>query len=110
MKYLYFGFAAATLIASGQARPSVPAPPSPPWQQMLQRWIPGDARCGATIIPASQLRRPYTALSWDGQKSTPRTYRFKIDQRGRAVSITASGQWDPTTTDIAPSLAATNFA
>lgn len=105
------GLVAAALIASGQAGPPAAVPPAPNISgQRLQRWIPGDVQCGGRTFAGTQLRRPYTTLLWGERTSAPRTYTFRIDPRGQAMSITGGGEWDYSTADIAPSLAASHFA
>jgi TonB family protein len=111
MRSVYLALGGAALLASSQAHPWTPPPPDAA-QQRLQRWIPGDVRCGDTTFAGGTLRRPYTALSWAMQQPAPRTYQFSIDRRGQAVSISngAAAEWDSSTVDIAPSLAASHFA
>ena len=101
--------ALATVVVQG----TPPAPPvifAPPTQR-LQRWMPGDARCGDTILPSAQIRRPYVALQWGTTTAAPRVYRFRIDATGRPYSISIDPLTsDGSTGDIAPSLAASRFA
>ncbi len=88
-----------------------PAPPPPMAQQVLMRWIPGEVRCGGVVLAGARPLRPYTSLSWSSVPRVPMTYRFRIDETGRPLSIARQAQgWVDGAEDIAPSLAASRFA
>ncbi|WP_335310446.1 energy transducer TonB [Sphingomonas phyllosphaerae] len=91
---------------------TVPAPfqPGDAPRPDLQSWSPGDVRCGDVVLPANAVRRPYTALRWDTSAAPPRTYRFRLDAHGAPFSIDGpAGTYEPSVSDITPSLAATRF-
>ncbi len=110
MQSKWSGAAACISIMLSGSPGSASVLPPPSSSQSLQRWFPGDVRCGATTLPAASIRRPFVSLSWANLATPPRTYQFGIDANGYPFSITGpvSG-YDPGTSDIAPSLAATHF-
>lgn len=103
-----FLLSATTVISGSGPAPVRPIESEP--LQYLQRWMPGDIRCGNHIIPAAVLRRPYTSLQWTGASATPQTYRFQIGERGYPILIErVSTEGAPGTEDLAPSLAASRL-
>lgn len=114
MRHRRFIGVVATSVAmmSSTVLATVP-PPSHPFNALtpnLQSWSPSDVRCGDVVLPASAVRRPYTALRWDTASTPPRTYRFRLDAHGAPFSIDGPpSTYEPSVSDIAPSLAATRF-
>lgn len=94
---------------------AVPPPMSvsvQPSERALLVWLPGEVRCGGTVVTAERFERPLPSLSW-GRAVEPgsHTYAFAIDQTGRTTGIRKLGN-NPRNTgadDIAPSLAASRF-
>jgi TonB family protein len=108
---LLVGAAVPLSAALAQAVPPPPAPPQPPSWRLLA-WMPGDVRCGGAPVPATSVRRPWTAIGWGNAKppGAPLVYRFRIDADGRALSIRrASGGYPPGAEDVAPSVAVSRF-
>jgi hypothetical protein len=88
-----------------------PAPPPPTAQQVLMRWMPGEVRCGGGVLAGARALRPHTSLSWSSVIRVPMSYRFRIDEAGRPLSIAREAQvWVDGAEDVAPSLAASRFA
>jgi TonB family protein len=103
------GVAVPLSAALAQALPS-PLPQPPSWR--LLAWMPGEVRCGGAPVPATSVRRPWTAIGWGNEKppGAPLVHRFRIDADGRALSIRrASGGYSPGAEDVAPSLAVSRF-
>lgn len=108
---------ATVAIGAGAQTPKPSAEISPsaavakPSVRMLQRWMPGEVRCGDQPVAALRILRPYSNLLWSEARSLPQTYLFRVDETGRPLSITRkTGEWAPWTEDIGPSLAASRFA
>lgn len=115
MKVILLLFALAGPASA--ARAQVPPPPidvvgNMPAQRPMLAWMPGEARCGGELVSAVMMRRPYTTLGWayDGPPQAV-SYRFRIDDTGRPLSIARDGSSHlPQTDDIGPALASTRFA
>ena len=76
-------------------------------------WLPGEVRCGGTVVAAMPMRRPLNSLAWKtNAELSPLTYGFDIDSTGRTIGIRRIESEGRTSgsEDIAPSLAATRFA
>lgn len=95
----------------------VPPPPvdvvgDMPAQRPMLAWMPGEVRCGGARVPVAMMRRPYTTLGW-ASNGPPQSvsYRFRIDDTGRPLSIVRdAGRYLPQIDDIGPALASTRFA
>ncbi|MDP1027977.1 TonB family protein [Sphingomonas sp. KR1UV-12] len=106
--------AALTLIAV----PAAAIPPAPPTttnpaDRPLIAWLPGPVRCAGEVANPVTMRRPLTALGWNGMTAAPApvVVRFAIDAAGRPVSIARAEQISAVMAqDIEPSLAASRFA
>lgn len=95
----------------------VPSPPAvvgnPQAQRPMLAWMPGEARCGGDRISVVMMRRPYTTLGWASNNGPPQSisYRFRIDDMGRPLSIERVGNAPVSQADdIGPALASTRFA
>ena len=100
---------AAMMVMAAQLPP---APVAPRNERLLSAWIPGEAHCGDVPVAAVAMRRPYLAYAY-GSSDGPvtATYRFRLDNDGRPLSIVREGQvYLPYGEDIGPSLAASRFA
>lgn len=110
---------AGVFVTSGVAVAQVPppivvAPSASAPQQVLLAWMPGEVRCGNAVIAATPMRRPWTSLYWAAPSSDspkPLSFTFRIGADGRALSIKRDGDaYAAFSDDIAPSLAASQFA
>lgn len=79
----------------------------------LIAWLPGEVRCGSTVVSPEFLERPMASLIWASQaQGNAIAYSFDIDPGGRTMGIRKVGKElrGVGSEDIAPSLAATRFA
>ena len=81
--------------------------------RVLVTWSPEEAQCGGSPVALGPLvRRPLNNLSWSTQTNLkPLTLRFTIDASGRPLSIEhVDSEFVPFSDDLAPALAASQFA
>jgi TonB family protein len=92
----------------------LPPPPEPNGLgRVLVTWSASEAQCGGAPIAIGPLvRRPLNNLAWSTQPNLkPLTYRFEVDAAGRPLSIERIGSdFVPYSDDLAPALAASQFA
>ena len=118
--YEYIVFLSATAIAS--AAVSTPPPiivQTPPIDSSARHQViltlkPGEARCADGVLDISGIETPVPQYVWGLDQTNDKTitYNFRVDERGRALGITRNitNASNYQLNDIAPSLAASQFA
>lgn len=110
---LFAGIVPMSGLSAELPAPPVVMTPQQPVPPSMLAWIPGEVRCDGQPVIASDMRRPYLRLAYGSAQQPmlkPLTYRFRIDAKGRPLSITQDpAGFAPTAADIGPSLAVSRF-
>ncbi|MEG3088369.1 energy transducer TonB [Sphingomonas sp. PB4P5] len=107
-------FATAAQLPPPIVSVAPPAPHAvtlPTAQRTLLTWRP-EGQCGGVPLDAAQFRQPAVAMAWGATTTLkPIDYLFTIAASGRTTDIRReSSDYVPFADDVAPALAATQFA